>query len=351
MKSRMATNSTYRGEHMLKRTALTSLLSAALLTIGIGVVCAEPLKIRMQWSTAPSHMTPLIPLAPKGIYKHWGKSYVVEALRMAGSGPALQAIAADEIEFGGMSPQALVLGVSRAKIELRVIAQVMSTGVDGFDATPFVVRKNDRIDTFKDLKGRIVAINAFGGNVDAALRSMASREGMTPGRDFQLVEVRMAAMLSALESKRVDMAFLVKPFDLIAKRKGEFKELFDMRDALGAAETLSWIGKASFVQKNRAALVDFLEDNLRFRKWLLDPNNADARAEIISKVTKRPAKGYTAWAFTHDDGYRDPLALTDVKRMQKNVDDLKKLGILDNTIDVAKYVDMSLAKEAAARLK
>lgn len=336
---------------MLKRLTLTGLLSAAMVTIGIGVASAEPLKIRMQWSTTPSHMTPLIPLAPKGIYKHWGKSYVVEDIRMPGSGPALQAIAADEIEFGGISPQALVLGVSRAKIELRVIAQVMSTGVEGYDATPFVVRKNDGINTFKDLKGRIVAINAFGGNVDAALRAMASREGMKPGTDFQLVEVRMAAMLSALESKRVDMAFLVKPFDLIAKRKGTFKELFDMRDALGPAETLSWIGKASFVEKNRAALVDFLEDNLRFRKWLMDPKNADARAEIISKVTKRPAKGYKAWAFTRDDSYRDPNALIDVERMQKNIDDLKNLGILKETIDVTKYVDMSLAKEAAARLK
>lgn len=336
---------------MLKRLTLTGLLSAALVTIGVGVASAEPVKIRIQWSTTPSHMTPLIPLAPKGIYKHWGKSYVVEDVRMPGSGPALQAIAAGEIEFGGLSAQALTMGVKRAKLDLRVIAQVMSTGVEGYNATPFMVRENDGINTFKDLKGRVAAINAFGGTVDAALRAMAAREGMKPGTDFQIVEVRMAAMLSALESKRVDMAFLVTPFNLIAKRKGGYKVLFDMRDALGPTETVSWIGKASFVEKHRAALVDFLEDNLRYRKWLDDPKNKQARAEIIAKVTKRPAKNYVAWAFTHEDNYRDPDAMLDVERMQKNINDLNRLGILKETIEVSKYVDMSLAKEAAARLK
>ncbi len=43
--------------------------------------------------------------------------------------------------------------------------------------------------------------------------------------------------------------------------------------------------------------------------------------------------------------------MTNVARMQRNVNDLNKLGILEPTLDVAKYVDMSLAKEAARRLK
>ena len=71
----------------------------------------------------PPHITPLIPHAPKGVYRHWGKSYVVKPIRMRGSGPALQAVAAGEIEFGGMSAQALTLGVKRAKLDLRVIAR------------------------------------------------------------------------------------------------------------------------------------------------------------------------------------------------------------------------------------
>jgi sulfonate transport system substrate-binding protein len=296
-------------------------------------------------------LTPLIPLAPKGLYKHWGKSYVVKPTRMRGSGPSLQAVAAGELDFGGMSVQALTLGVKRAKLDLRVIAQVMSGGVDGWASSEFMVRKDSGINSFKDVKGKIVAVNAFGGTVDAAIRAMASRAGLKPGRDFQVVEVRFPAMLPALQSKRIDLTILVTPFNLIAMRKGGFKQLFTMRDALGATETLSWIGKASYIKKNRAALVDFLEDNMRFRKWLYDPKNKDARADLISKVTKRPAKNYKGWAFTRKDNYRDLHAMTNVARMQKNANDLNKLGVLKPTIDVSKYVDMSLAEEAARRFK
>ena len=49
--------------------------------------------------------------------------------------------------------------------------------------------------------------------------------------------------------------------------------------------------------------------------------------------------------------YRDPNALTNIPRMQGNIEDLHKLGVLPMTIDVSKYVDMSIAKEAAKRLK
>ncbi len=336
---------------MIKRLTYTGLIAAALVTFATSTLTAAPLKIRIQWSVTPAHMTPLIPLAPKGIYKHWGKSYVVEPTRMRGSGPALQAVAAGEIELGGMSAQALTLGVKRAKIDLRVIAQVMSGGVKGWGSSEFMVRDDGAINSFKDVKGKIVAVNAFGGTIDAAIRAMASRANLMPGRDFQVVEVRFPAMLPALQSKRIDLTVLVTPFNLIALRKGGFKKLFDMADALGATETLSWIGKADFIKKNRAALVDFLEDNMRFRQWLNDPKNKDARAEIIAKVTKRPAKNYKSWAFTNLDNYREPHAMTNVARMQRNVNDLNKLGILEPTLDVAKYVDMSLAKEAARRLK
>ena len=79
-----------------------------------------------------------------------------------------------------------------------------------------------------------------------------------------------------------------------------------MRQALGAPETLQWIGKADWIGKNRAALVDFLEDNIRLRKWLYNPSNREQVLATLSKVTKRPAKNYASWAFTNKDSYRRP---------------------------------------------
>lgn len=335
---------------MLKNKLFAGAWIAAALTLGSGLATAEPVEIRIQWSVTPPHLTPLIPHAPEGVYRHWGKSYVVKPIRMRGSGPALQAVAAGEIEFGGMSAQALTLGVKRARLDLRVIAQVMSGGVEGYATSEYHVRKGG-VTTIQGLKGKTLAVNALGGTVDAGIRAHLGRAGLKAGRDFQLVEVRFSAMLPALTSKKIDLALLVTPFNLIAHRKGETKTLFTMRDALGPTETLQWIGKADFIKKNRAALVDFLEDNMRFRRWLYNPANRQAAAEIISKVTKRPAKNYASWVFTNKDNYRDPNAMTNIPRLQRNIEDLHKLGVLPMTLDAKKYVDMSLAQEAAKRLK
>ena len=319
----------------------------AALTVSLTAV-AEPVKIRIQWSVAPAHITPMIPLAPKEIYKHYGKSYVVEPVRMRGSGPALQGIAAGELDLGGMSIQALVRGVKRAKLDLKVIAQVMSGGVEGYGATEFYARSGE-ITKLEDLKGKIIAVNALGSTIDAAVQAQFGRMGWKVGRDYQVVEVRFPAMLPALQSKRVDLAPLLTPFNLIAKKKGGVKYMFNMRDALGATETLQWIGRADWIKKNRAALVDFMADNIRFRKWLYDPKSREQVLATLSKITKRPAKNYASWAFTKTDNYREPNAAVNVDRMQKNVDDLVRLGVLKESIAVKNYIDLSIAQEAAVR--
>ncbi len=334
----------------MKRIATISSFAAAL-AVMTGSAQAAPLEIKIQWSVAPAHITPLLPHAPKGIYKHYGKSYVIKPQRMRGSGPALQAVAAGEISFGGMSAQALVRGVKKAKLDLVGIANVMSSNVKGYGSTGFFSLAG-KFKSLKELKGKVVAVNAIGSSIDAAVIAQFGKVGMKAGRDFQVVEVRFPAMLGALQKGRVQLTPLLTGFELRAKSKGvKIDKLFDMRDALGPTETLVWIGRRDFVKKNRAALVDFLEDNIRFRKWAFDPKNREAVLNLLAKVTKRPAKGYAPWAFTKKDSYRHPLALVDVKRYQKNVDDLIKLGVLKTKLDVSKHVDNSLAEEAAKRIK
>lgn len=324
--------------------------AAAATLMMMGAAHADPVSIRIHWSVTPAHITPLMPHAPKEIYKHYGKSYVVEPQRMRGSGPALQAIAANELQLAGISAQALVLGVNRAKLDLVAIAQLMSGGVEGYGASEFWARKGE-VKSLEDLRGKVVAVNAFGSTIDAAVIAQFKRAGMERGRDFQVVEVRFPAMLGALEAGRVALAPLLTPANLMAERSGKFEMVFDMRDALGATETLIWVGRRDWVEKNRAALVDFLEDNIRFRQWLNDPANRDEVLALLVKVTRGSLENYSEWAFTNKDNYRHPQALIDVGRLQKNIDDLHELGVLDARIDVTPYVDMSLAQEAAKRVE
>lgn len=332
----------------MRKSAILSAIGAVAI---LGAAAqAAPVEIKVHFSVAPAHLTPLIPHAPAGIYKHYGKSYTISPQRMKGSGPALQAIAAGEIQLGGVSPESLALGVKQGNLKLVAIGQLMSGGVPGYGATEFFVKKGTA-KSFKDLKGKVIAVNAFGSSIDAAVIAMAKKAGLKRGTDFQVVEVRFPAMMGALEKGRVDLAPLLTPFNLIAAKRGNLEKLFDMRDALGPNETLIYVGQTDWVNKHRAALVDFLEDHIRFRRWLYDPKNREAAAELIAKVTKRPAKNYVSWVFTKQDNYRDPNAMIDVDRLQKNLNDLRDIGVLKVEIDAKKYVDLSLAKEAAKRVK
>jgi NitT/TauT family transport system substrate-binding protein len=314
---------------------------------------AEPVKLRVQWSATPGHPTPLMPLVPKygpDVLAHYGKSYVVEPVFMGGGGAALTALGAGEVELASINPQAFVLGLMQAKLDLKAIGQQLSEGVPGYHGSEFWVRA-DEVKTIADLKGKIIGVPALGTNIDAAARTMLAKSGLEAGRDYQFAEVRFTAQLAGLESKRLDAAILLQPFNLVAKKNPAYKPIFSVADVIGAQETSSWIGKTDFVAKNRAALVDFLEDNIRMRRWSYDPKTRADALKLVAEVTKQPVENFADWVFTEKDFFRDPNCLIDIARFQKNVDDLHALKILPMRTDVAGHIDNALAKEAAARIK
>jgi NitT/TauT family transport system substrate-binding protein len=275
---------------------------------------------------------------------------VVEPIKLQGGGATLTALAADQIDVATLSPQALVLGVVEAKLDMRVIGLQISTEVPGYLLTHFWVRGSE-IKKVEDLKGKVVAVNARGANIDSAAHMVMRKFGLEEPRDYQIVEVRFPAMIPALESKRVDAAPMVPPFDRMAAKNPEFKQLFSVGDAFGPVETLMFMAKAEYVAKNKAALIDFLEDNIRMRRWMFDPKTRMDAVTQLSDATKIPVAAYADWVYTTGDYYYHPQALVDVLRLQHNVNVLKEAGVIPNAIDISPYVDLSLVKEAAERAK
>ena len=65
---------------------LRSAALAALLLALCAPAKADPLKIRTDWNIIPGQFAPLIPTVPHyapDVYRHYGKSYVVEPLHLA----------------------------------------------------------------------------------------------------------------------------------------------------------------------------------------------------------------------------------------------------------------------------
>jgi NitT/TauT family transport system substrate-binding protein len=165
-----------------------------------------------------------------------------------------------------------------------------------------------------------------------------------------MLEGPLPAMPTMLLEKKVDLIPAVLPFSFNPKLKEEGKVLFEQRDILGVTQMIVWAARKSFIDKNRAAMVDFMEDMLIITRWYQDLKNHDEVAQIASKITKAPPERF-GWLFSKADTYRDPNLIPNVEALQRNVDTTQDLGFVKKKIDIKKYVDLSLAQEAAKRLK
>jgi len=143
---------------------------------------------------------------------------------------------------------------------------------------------------------------------------------------------------------------LVQPFVNNTKLKEDGKVLFGQSDALGVTQMIVWTARESFIDKNRAAMVDFMEDMLRIVHWYLDPKNHDEAAKIASTITKVPPERF-GWLFTKADNYRDANLMPNLDALQKNVDATRELGFVKKPIDIRKYADLSVLQDAVQRLK
>lgn len=324
-----------------------ALAVAALAAVLAVPAWAEPLKLRISWATTPSQITPMLSELPREVYRHWGKSYIVEPVFMAGSGTILPALSAGELEIAGYSYQSYALSVFAAKLDIKAFAGVFASKPPYADSGFWV--KKSRIQKIEDLEGKNIAVNSRGSAVDASLHKMLADHGLKDQRDYHIVEVRFPAMLPTLDADKVAMAYLVLPFSLTAEANPDYKQMFTLTDALGPNETVIYAAKTEFIRAHRDALVDFVEDNIRARQWLYDPTNRDAMIKLVAKVTKQPEQAFREWIFTTRDVYRDMNAAFDAALLQKNVDDLHKLGVTEQTFDVDKYSDLSLVHDAKTR--
>jgi NitT/TauT family transport system substrate-binding protein len=311
---------------------------------------AEPVKIRMSWVAPVSNWASIV-LEKKDLAKHLGKSYVIESVRYQGTPQMITAIANNELEVSNLAYSSLAIAIENAGLDdIRVIADEFQDGVPGRYSTKFYVRKDSGINKIEDIKGKVVGTNGGGSAVDVALRAALKKHGLEEKRDYTMLEGPLPAMPAMLFEKKVDLIPAVLPFSLNPKLKDEGKVLFEQRDALGVTQMIVWTARKSFIEKNRAAMVDFMEDMLRITKWYQDPKNHAEAAQIASKVTKVPAERF-GWLFTNQDTYRDPNLMPNLDALQRNVDTTRDLGFVKKPIDIKKYVDLSLIQEAAKRLK
>lgn len=328
----------------------TLLALLAVTVVATGAARAEPLLIRNSYVVPVSNWQPMI-VEKKDLAKHWGKSYNMEAVRYQGTPPMITALANGELEIANLAYSTLGIAIDNAGIsDLRVIADEFRDGMPGYFSNQFFVRKDSGIKKIEDLKGKVLATNLIGAGIDIAMKAGLKKHGLLDKRDFTVIEAPFPAMPALLNDKKADLVSAVMPFALNPMLNQIGFPLYDQTEGLGASQFVFWTARQSWIDKNRAALIDYMEDMLRIERWYLDPKNHDEVAQIASKLLKIPPERF-GWLFTKKDYYRDPDMMPDLVALQRNVETAVDLGIFKQNIDVKKHSDLSLVQEAAKRLK
>jgi NitT/TauT family transport system substrate-binding protein len=341
------------GEDVMRQpNRLMLAVGAALLLFGAApAVRAEPVKIRIAW-VVPVVNWPSMLLEKQDLARHMGKSYTVEPVRYAGTPQMITAMATGDLDIGDLAFSSLGLAIQNAGMDdLRVIADDFQDGVGDYYSNEFMVRADSPIQKVEDLKGKVIMTNAGGSAVDITMRAMMRKHGVDDNKDVNFVEAPFPNMKAMLLEKKVDLIPGVPPFSGDPELRSKVRVLFVQKEAVGRTQMIILAARASFLQKHRAALVDFLEDTIRMVHFYIDPANRTAVSEIAGKLAKQPPERFASWLFTKKDYYRDPNMVPDLAALQTNMDVQRDLGFLKGRIDVAKHADLTLVKEAAARVK
>ena len=262
------------------------------------------------------------------------------------AGPSeMEALIAGQLDIAFVGPNPAVNAFLRSKGKaLRIIAGSAGGGA------ALVVPKDARITSAKDFKGKRVASPELGNTQDVALRHWLKSNGLTPGRDVQVIPIKNPDILMLFQQKKLDGAWVPEPWVSRLLLDGGGKIQLDERQLWpeGKFPTTVVVVRREFYDKNRELVKRFLEAHLEVTEWIQKhPAEAQKRfnEQLTRIVTKPMPAGLLAEAFARVTVMYDPLAgplLTSAGRA-------KELGYLPRNTDLSGgikgLIDVSLLNE------
>ena len=333
------------------RTAATAVLFCA--TAATSVMAQDkPLVIRYGHALPPTTQLAGMFAVKPDILKHYGKSYTIDIKALRSTPIVVTSFASNEVDIANLGAAGVALGALNAGMtDLKLIADENEDGFNGQFASQIRVRKDSGINTVADLKGKTIATITLGSSSDLVTRLYLRKFGLELNKDYTYLETPFPTHKPMLLEKKVDAAFFVQPFASDPELIEQTKVLFTADAPFGPVMLNFLTARGGFLAKNRAVVVDFLEDFLRIARWTWDPANRDEAIKISAEQSKIPEAVLRRYIFTKDDQYRALDGVADLNALQANFRAMKELGLVRAELNANDHADLSLVKEAAARLK
>jgi ABC-type nitrate/sulfonate/bicarbonate transport system substrate-binding protein len=206
-------------------------------------------------------------------------------------------------------------------------------------------RKDLNIRSVRDLKGKTIGVNNYGGNFDLYLRRELVDHGLDPKKDVKIIEIPFFQAIPALATRTIDAGFLDTIFTAVALKNHsrDLAPVFSYRDV--ALFKNGWNGlilaaNESFIDHTHLVAVKLLRgylDAVQFAQnnpheaiTLYVEASGNKNALLLDKGNDVPADGQIF-----------------MPAMQADIDLMAQFGYIKTGFDAKEVVDRSLLEEAA----
>ena len=316
--------------------------AAAMLATKRANAAAVPIRYATGGGLGSSEIETVIysPAMPPAALPRLGQDYTMDVTFTAGTPQAAALLAAGQADMATLSCSALAAGVLKDAFPsgVTIVSDNYQDGHAGNASNAFFVLDESPIKTVADLRGKIVAVNAFGSAVDLVARVALKRQGIDPRRDLQMVEIALPNIGSAIRQKRVDCGVLVLPFQAAELKTGGLRPVFSAVDALGPSSVVFNVVSNAFLKAHPDTVRAMLSDYVGALRYLYTPGNHDTAVSVTAALTKLPPAALD-YVMTERDYFRARDGALEAGLVQKPIDALVELGLLPAAVPVAKYID------------
>lgn len=350
------------------KTAAASVPRRKLLTVAAGgaVIATVPALLRrahaqtppvLRYATGggvgPNEIETVVfePWMRQNVLKRHGRDYTLDMTFTRGTPEAGTLLAAGQVDLCTMSFPVFAQSVLKNTVPggISIVADVFVYTPKGNAADGYYVLADSLIRSVADLRGKKIAVNAFGSAVDLAMRVRLKKEGIDPRKDAQVVEIGLANIGAALREKRVDCGILALPFLAGELQTGGLRSLFSLGDAFGQYAAIFQVASNNVLKSQPGAVRAYLADYVDGLQWLYNPANRKRAVELAAQVTKSSPAVLESYFLTERDYFRDRNACIAASVVQAPVDALADEGLIDRRIAVKDHVNTSFLPVACAR--
>jgi NitT/TauT family transport system substrate-binding protein len=234
----------------------------------------------------------------------------------------------------------LVMDLVNSKIGVKIVSLGHRSGA------VIMVRTDSPYRTFRELKGKVVAIPSRFAVDYLFLRKMLAREGMQL-KDVEIIEMPPPDMPAALYAKAVDAYCTGEPFGAAAQRAGFARPLSMTRDEWRNYICCVLTVRTEFIRDNRAQVQDLVNYVQSTGSWL-DAGAANrSKAVAIAAGKKYFNQNPKTLEFVMSNP-ADRVTYGDLRMLRPEFDELMQLSIEAGTLKrpavYDNYVDESFVK-------